>query len=171
MTLCIDIRCRPPHGQFLDYFNVMIAPEQRPRSFAAASMALWFDEMRQAGIAQAVAAGGINAGMRLGHRDIREIIAVCMRREHVFVAPDVYLRWPGTQDWVDAINFQGEIGQGRFEDHFIFGTAYPYMDLVSYMSFFNALPIRDAAKQKILRGNALRALRLDSQRYPDAWPT
>lgn len=295
MTMCIDIRCRPPCGQFLDYFNAMIAADQRPRSFAAASMDLWFDEMRQAGITQAVAAGGINAGMHLGRRAIppreianehvaavvamhpdriigiggvdpsgrchdpveevgkcaalglkgvflepgralpgchpadsrlypvyealqrnglclnlqtsgplggdtidyahprhidriaadfpdlriicchgcypyvREIIAVCMRREHVFVAPDVYLRWPGTQDWVDAINFRGEIGQGRFEDHFIFGTAYPYMDLVSYMNFFNSLPINEAAKGKILRGNALRALRLDPESYPDTW--
>ena len=70
---------------------------------------------------------------------------------------------------MDAINFRGEIGLGRFEDHFIFGTAYPYMDLVSYMNFFNSLPINEAAKGKILRGNALRALRLDPESYPDTW--
>lgn len=296
MTMAIDIRCRPPHGQFLDYFGAMIPRAQQPPSFAAASLEMWFADMRRAGISQAVAAGGINAGMRLGHRDIpprtiandhvaelvakyperiigiggvdpsgrfhdplleidkcsslglrgvflepgralpgshpadeslfpiyerlqhrglclnlqtsgplggetidyahprhidriaanfpdlriicchgcypfvREIISVCMRREHVFVAPDVYLRWPGTQDWVDAINFQGEIGQGRFEDHFIFGTAYPYMDLMAYMNFFNSLPIAASAREKILRGNALRALRLDAAGYPSGWP-
>jgi predicted TIM-barrel fold metal-dependent hydrolase len=43
------------------------------------------------------------------------------------------------------------------------------MDLVSYMNFFNSLPINEAAKGKILRGNALRALRLDPESYPDTW--
>lgn len=75
--MIIDIRCRPPYGQFLDYFNAMIPPDQRPQSFAGASMELWFDEKRQAGIAQAVAAGGINPGMCLGHRNIAARTRLC----------------------------------------------------------------------------------------------
>jgi predicted TIM-barrel fold metal-dependent hydrolase len=89
---------------------------------------------------------------------IREAIIVAARRENVFVSPDSYLFDMGTEDWVKAVN-SNHYGVA---DRFLFGTAYPAVDLHSYVDNFFKLPWRADAIQKITYLNALRALDLES---------
>jgi predicted TIM-barrel fold metal-dependent hydrolase len=89
---------------------------------------------------------------------IREMIVVAGRWENVWVSPDMYFFTFGTDDWVQAVNdnFRG------FEDRFLFGSAYPAVAIKPYIEKFMRLPWRENVLPKILYGNALRALNLES---------
>ena len=89
---------------------------------------------------------------------VREAIIVAARRENVYVSPDSYLFDMGTQDWVTAVN-SNHYG---IADRFLFGTAYPAVQLKSYIEAFFKLPWKSDALPKMLYGNALRALDLES---------
>lgn len=88
---------------------------------------------------------------------VREAIAVAVRRRNVFLAPDLYLFWPGTDDWVRAVN------QGWIVKSFIFGSGYPIGgDLTRFVRRFLSLGWRPDYLPNLLYKNALRALRLET---------
>lgn len=89
---------------------------------------------------------------------IREAIIVAARRENVYLSPDSYIFDMGTQDWVDAVN-SNHYG---IADRFLFGTAYPAVQLDGYMKKFFELPWKVDALPKMLYQNALRALDLEN---------
>lgn len=89
---------------------------------------------------------------------VREAITVAARRENVYVSPDSYLFDMGTEDWVKMVNSNHR----GIADRFLFGTAYPSVQLKPYMDAFFKLPWNPNALPKILYGNALRALDLEN---------
>jgi predicted TIM-barrel fold metal-dependent hydrolase len=68
--MIIDMRCRPPAKEYIEYFSIMQKPEDRPEAHRKGSMELFFEEMKAAGITQAVAAAGCNPGLKLGKKEI-----------------------------------------------------------------------------------------------------
>ena len=87
---------------------------------------------------------------------IREIITIAsMRRDNIYVSPDAYLTMLGTEDWVKAVNSSWGIA-----DRFIFGSAYPLLNLTNYTNFFFSLPWKDEVLDKICWKNAINALKL-----------
>lgn len=294
--MIIDMRNRPPVGQYLSYFAEMIPESRRPEAHLKASMDLWFKEMKSAGITQCVAAGGSNPGMVLGKKTIPprciengyvvevqnkwperiigcggidpsgfyhdpvkevekchklglkgvfmepgrawlgsrlndarlypiyqkcselgmfinpqtsgplggdnidwanpkyvdqvagdfpdltiicchgcypyllEIASVCLRREHVYTCPDLYIKIAGSGLYVETANATFNIGaKGPISDKIIFGTAYPYANMKEYTEWFLRLPLKDDVKEKILYKNAIRAMKLDESKYPTSW--
>ena len=61
----------------------------------------------------------------------------------------------GTEDWVKAVNSSWGIA-----DRFIFGSAYPLLNLTNYTNFFFSLPWKDEVLDKICWKNAINALKL-----------
>jgi len=88
---------------------------------------------------------------------VREAIIVAARREHVYVSPDSYLFDMGTEDWVKAVN-SSHYGVA---DRFLFGTAYPAVQLAPYMKAFFDLSWSPEALPGMLYRNALRAFGLE----------
>lgn len=88
---------------------------------------------------------------------VREAIAVAMRRENVYLSPDLYLQELGTEDWLKAVN---EDIRG-FASKFLFGSAYPLIPIQKYVDEFMGLPWEEERLEGILFGNALRALGLE----------
>jgi predicted TIM-barrel fold metal-dependent hydrolase len=94
---------------------------------------------------------------------VREIITVAMRRDNIYLSPDVYLRMLGRDEWVEAINqnYKAYFGNYGIADRFVFASAYPLFDLKDYMRFFFSLPWKREVLNRILYRNALRALNLE----------
>ena len=92
---------------------------------------------------------------------VREAIIVAARRENVYMSPDSYLFDMGTEDWVKAVN-SNHYG---IADRFLFGSAYPAVQLAPYMAAFFKLPWDPEALPRILYRNALRAF--DVENDPD----
>lgn len=89
---------------------------------------------------------------------VREAITMATRRENVYLSPDIYLRYLGTEDWVKAVN-EDIFG---FSNKFLFGSAYPLVNIMDYVRFFFSLPWKKEVLPKILYKNALRALNLEN---------
>ena len=88
---------------------------------------------------------------------VREAIVVSTRCDNVWMSPDAYLFRLGTEDWLKAVN-ENHFG---FTDKFIFGTAYPLLDIHQYVRRFFELPWRPEVLPRILYKNALAALKLE----------
>jgi len=87
---------------------------------------------------------------------VREIIAVMCRRKNVFASPDLYLFWPGSRDWIEAVN------QNRIANNFLFGSAYPLCgNLKKFVDRFLMLDWNPEILDRILYKNAIRALKLE----------
>ena len=89
---------------------------------------------------------------------VREAIIVAARRENVYVSPDSYLFDMGTDDWVKAVN-SSHYGVA---DRFLFGTAFPAVQLAPYLRDFFALPWSAEALPQMLYRNALRAFGVEN---------
>jgi uncharacterized protein len=86
---------------------------------------------------------------------VREIIAVAVRRRNVFVAPDMYLFWPGRDDWIHAVN------HGVLADRFLFASAYPLSgSLREFVNRFMRLGWKPKVLDRIMYRNAIQALGL-----------
>jgi uncharacterized protein len=88
---------------------------------------------------------------------VREAIIVAARRENVYLSPDSYLFDMGTEDWVKAVN-SDHYGIGN---RFLFGSAYPAVELGPYVKKFLSLPWRPELLPDLLYRNALRAFDLE----------
>src|SRR6185436_10570556 len=65
---------------------------------------------------------------------VLEVIAVAMKRENVWIAPDMYMIYaPARHLYVEA-------AQGYLQDRMLFGTGYPYTPLAEAVERFRALP-------------------------------
>jgi predicted TIM-barrel fold metal-dependent hydrolase len=85
---------------------------------------------------------------------VQEILHVAFRRANFYLCPDMYLHnLPGMNDYLLAAN-------GFLSERFLFGTAYPFCPLESYVSWFTSLPIKSEAMENILYRNARRVLSL-----------
>jgi predicted TIM-barrel fold metal-dependent hydrolase len=89
---------------------------------------------------------------------VREAIIVAARRENVYLSPDSYLFDMGTEDWVKAVNST----HYGIRDRFLFGSAYPAVQLKPYVEAFLRLPWQPEVRKNILYRNALRAFDLEN---------
>ena len=85
---------------------------------------------------------------------VQEMCGVAFKRPNVYVSPDMYmLNCPGVSDFVTAAN-------SFLQDQFLFGTAYPSAPLKPLMDAYEAFPLKDSVREKIMYGNAARLLKL-----------
>src|SRR5581483_4700577 len=90
------------------------------------------------------------------HPYVLEVIGVAMKRENVWIAPDMYMLYaPGRDLYVQA-------AQGYLQDRILFGTGYPYTPLEESVERFLALPLPATFRDKVLYRNAERVLKRPS---------
>lgn len=88
-----------------------------------------------------------------GH--VAEVIAIAMKRPNVWVSPDgPYLFMPGASMYIEAAN-------GALRDRFLFGTAYPFAELVPMTKRWLEAPFTEAVRDKVFYQNAVRLLKLE----------
>ena len=137
----LDVPVQMQVGQSLIY-----APEQRLRSvgrpISLDAVACDFPELRLVGI-------------HVGIPWTDEMIAMAWKHPNVYIGCDAHSPkyWP--QAFIHYINTFGK-------DKVLFGTDYPVLDFVRTREEIEALGLRDEAKRKLLRENALRVYKLNS---------
>lgn len=86
---------------------------------------------------------------------VREMLAVTVRRRNVYASPDLYMFWPGRDDWIHAVN------QGVLADKFLFASAYPLCgSLREFVNRFMRLGWKPEVLDRIMYRNAIQALGL-----------
>jgi predicted TIM-barrel fold metal-dependent hydrolase len=137
----LDVPVQMQVGQSLIY-----TPEQRLRSVGRPitldAVACDFPELRLVGI-------------HVGIPWTDEMIAMAWKHPNVYIGSDAHSPkyWP--QAFIHYINTFGH-------DKVLFGTDYPVLDFVRTREEIEALGLRDEAKRKLLRENALRVYKLSS---------
>lgn len=135
----LDVPVQMQVGQSLIY-----TPEQRLRSVARPitldAVACDFPELKLIGI-------------HVGIPWAEEMIAMAWKHPNVYIGSDAHSPkyWP--QSFIHYINSFGQ-------DKVLFGTDYPVLDFVRTREEIEALGLREEAKGKLLRDNALRIYRL-----------
>jgi predicted TIM-barrel fold metal-dependent hydrolase len=92
-------------------------------------------------------------GIHIGVPWTEEMISMAWKHEHVYIGADAYApkHWPkALVQYIDSY--------GR--DKVLFGTDWPVISPVRAMEEIETLGLRDEAKQKLLRENALKVFRL-----------
>jgi len=85
---------------------------------------------------------------------VMEVIGVGMKRENVWLSPDMYMTHAAGGDlYVQAANL-------NLGERMLFGTAYPYTPMDDTVRRFMRLPLKDDVKENILHRNARRLLKL-----------
>ena len=92
-------------------------------------------------------------GIHLGWPWTEEMIAVCFKHANVHMAGDAYApkHWP--KEYIHYVNSWGQ-------DKCLFGTDWPVIDPERAMREVEELELREDAKKKFLRDNAIRLFRL-----------
>lgn len=85
---------------------------------------------------------------------VTETLFMAMRRPNLYICPDMYMfNMPGTADYIQAANF-------FLQDRFIFGTAYPFINLNIAVQMFKSMPFKPEVLEKVFYKNALKALNI-----------
>ncbi len=93
-------------------------------------------------------------GIHIGWPWTEEMIAVAYKHPNVHIGCDAY----APKHWDEKfVRFMNSFGQ----DKVIFGTDYPVIDLERARTEFEALGLREEAKRKVLRDNAIKLYGLD----------
>lgn len=88
---------------------------------------------------------------------VRELIAVAVRRRHVYPSPDLYVFAPARREWRYAVN------KGLIADKFLFASGFPLGgSLVRTVDRFLLLGFRPRHLDRLLYANALAALGLEA---------
>ena len=137
----LDVPVQMQVGQSLIY-----TPQQRLRSvgrpIALDAVACDFPELRLIGI-------------HVGIPWTDEMIAMAWKHPNVYIGCDAHSPkyWPAS--FVHYINSYGQ-------DKVLFGTDYPVLDFVRTREEFESLGLREEAKRKLLRDNAMRVYKLST---------
>ncbi|HEX6317943.1 MAG TPA: amidohydrolase family protein [Burkholderiales bacterium] len=137
----LDVPVQMQVGQSLIY-----TPEQRLRSVGKPitldAVACDFPELKLVGI-------------HVGIPWAEEMIAMAWKHPNVYIGSDAHSPkyWP--QAFVHYVNSYGQ-------DKVVFGTDYPVLDFLRTREEIEALGLREEAKNKLLRDNALRLYKLGS---------
>lgn len=137
----LDVPVQMQVGQSLIY-----TPEQRLRSVGRPitldAVACDFPELKLVGI-------------HVGIPWAEEMIAMAWKHPNVYIGSDAHSPkyWP--QAFVHYVNSYGQ-------DKVVFGTDYPVLDFLRTREEIEALGLREEAKKKLLRDNALRLYKLGS---------
>lgn len=84
---------------------------------------------------------------------VTEVIGVAFRRRNVYIAPDVYLFFPGGEQYIQAAN-------SFLKDQILFASSYPHRSFKETIDNFNKLPFEKEVINKILYENAAKVLGL-----------
>jgi predicted TIM-barrel fold metal-dependent hydrolase len=135
----LDVPIMMQIGHCLDYQRDRILPSVG-RPITLDRVAIDFPELKLIGI-------------HLGWPWTEEMIAVCFKHANVHMAGDAYApkHWP--EEYVHYINSWGQ-------DKCLFGTDWPVIDPERAMREVEELGLREDAKKKFLRDNAIRLFRL-----------
>jgi predicted TIM-barrel fold metal-dependent hydrolase len=92
-------------------------------------------------------------GIHVGTPWVDEMIAMCWKHENIFTAGDAYAPryWPA--QYVHYLNSYGS-------DKVLWGTDWPVVDPERSVAEVEALNLKPASKQKLMRDNALNVFRL-----------
>jgi predicted TIM-barrel fold metal-dependent hydrolase len=135
----LDVPIMMQIGHCLDYQRDRILPSVG-RPITLDRVAIDFPELKLIGI-------------HLGWPWTEEMIAVCFKHANVHMAGDAYApkHWP--KEYIHYINSWGQ-------DKCLFGTDWPVIDPERAMREVEELELREDAKKKFLRDNAIRLFRL-----------
>jgi predicted TIM-barrel fold metal-dependent hydrolase len=135
----LDVPIMMQIGHCLDYQRDRILPSVG-RPITLDRVAIDFPELKLIGI-------------HLGWPWTEEMIAVCFKHANVHMAGDAYApkHWP--KEYIHYVNSWGQ-------DKCLFGTDWPVIDPERAMREVEELELREDAKKKFLRDNAIRLFRL-----------
>lgn len=86
---------------------------------------------------------------------VSAICHVAFNREHVYLAPDLYtMNVPGNREYLEAANY-------FIPEKFMFGTAYPCVDMLQAVNYYKTWGLRPEVIDKVMYGNAARVLGLE----------
>lgn len=86
---------------------------------------------------------------------VSAICHVAFNREHVYLAPDLYtMNVPGNREYLEAANY-------FIPEKFMFGTAYPCVDMRQAVNYYKTWGLRPEVIDKVMYGNAARVLGLE----------
>ena len=84
---------------------------------------------------------------------VTQVLHVAFRRPNIYISPDMYLSFPGGEQYIQAANtFLGE--------RMLYGTSYPFAPLVGYFEKYLVLGFDDAVLDNLLYENARKLLQL-----------
>jgi hypothetical protein len=84
---------------------------------------------------------------------VREMVAVALRRQNVWVMPDMYAaRFPGHREYVEVAN-------GMLRERMLFATSYPAVNIIEYVRSLRDAGLSDDAWRAIAIENPRRFLR------------
>jgi predicted TIM-barrel fold metal-dependent hydrolase len=84
---------------------------------------------------------------------VTHILHVAFRRPNIYISPDMYVSFPGSDQHIQAANT-------FLADRLLYGTSYPFAPIVGYFEKFIKLGIRADCLDKILYENARALLNL-----------
>ncbi len=85
---------------------------------------------------------------------VPQVLQVVRRRSNIYLSADLYLTFPGTNHYIEAVNV-------FLSDRFFYGTGYPFAPLAGYFEKFKGLGIKDELMDKILYKNLEKLLELE----------
>lgn len=90
---------------------------------------------------------------------VHQVLHIAFRRSNIYLSPDQYLaQLPGMDDYIRAAD-------GFLSDRFLYASSYPFTPVKDYAEWFQRLPIRPEAMEKILWRNAAALLRFDPDEH------
>jgi uncharacterized protein len=100
-------------------------------------------------------------GIHIGWPWTEEMIAVAYKHPNVYIGSDAYAPSHWHENFVHFIDSWGQ-------DKVLFGTDFPVIDLERARVEIEELKIRDVARKRFLRNNAIRLYNLDLPMVPEA---
>jgi len=82
------------------------------------------------------------------------ILHIAFRRPNIYISPDMYVHFPGSEQIVKAAN-------SYLSDRIVYGTSYPFAPVVGYYEKYKTLGIDAQYVNKILYENSRKLLNLD----------
>lgn len=86
---------------------------------------------------------------------VTQILHIAFRRSNVYLSPDMYFsRMAGWEEYIKAAD-------GFLADRMLYASSFPFCPIKGYKEWFEALPIREENRRKIMGENAQKLLSLD----------
>ena len=85
---------------------------------------------------------------------ITHILHIAFRRPNIYISPDMYVSFPGSEQLVKAANTY-------LSDRLVYGTSYPFAPVIGYFEKYKTLGIKAEYLDNILFENARKLLCID----------
>lgn len=84
---------------------------------------------------------------------ITQILHIAFRRPNIYISPDMYVSFPGSDQLIQAANTY-------LSDRLVYGTSYPFAPVVGYFEKYKTLGLKTEYLPKVLYENTSRLLNL-----------